>query len=111
MNILPLLPFLVLLTSYFVLLKSIIFYIKEDSSFSNYGVSIDVCVYNCRREKKHFDVHFRRSGAGLLLSEDGKNASNEGGIECKRCFYPARVGNFFFIVNMINVLFRICTLT
>ena len=29
----------------------------------------------------------------------------------EKCLFPARVGIFFFIVNLIKILFRICTLT
>ena len=63
----------------------------------------------CRRGNNHFDVHFRRIGPVHFLSKDGKDAVREGRNGWKSLF-PARVGIFSFVNNMIKVLFPICTL-
>ena len=65
------------------------------SNFSYNGVSIDVCVNNCRREEKHFDVHFRRFRSSRLISKDRKDdASNERGIGWKRSFITRKSQHF-----------------
>ena len=63
----------------------------------------------CQRGNNHFDVHFRRIGPVPFLSKDGKDAVREGRNGWK-CLFPARVGIFSFVNNMIKVLFPICTL-
>ena len=59
---------------------------------------------------KHFDLHFWRIRPVHFPSNDGKEAAYESkGME--RCLFPARIGIFSFILDMIKVLVPISTLT
>ena len=48
-----------------------------------------LCFYLfCRRGNNHFDVHFRRIGPVLFLSEDGKVAVRDGRNGRKGVYFP-----------------------
>ena len=64
----------------------------------------------CRRGNKRFDVHFRRIRPVLFLSKDGKDAAYEGEMDGK-VLISRQSRNFAFVLNMIRVLFPICTST
>ena len=82
------------------------------SIYSLYGNIFDLLfmfLFIVSAQEKPFDVHFRRIGPVLFLSKDGKVAVREGRNGRKGVYFPPESA-FFFIVNMIKVLFPDCTL-
>ena len=49
-------------------------------------------------------------GPYFLLSKERKNAANEGRNGWEGVYFPPESASFVFIVNVIKVLFHICTL-
>ena len=70
-----------------------------------------LCLYLlCRRRNNQFDVHFRRIGPVPFSVERWKRLVPGRKKWMERCLFPARVGIFLLIKNMIKVFFPICTL-
>ena len=63
-----------------------------------------------RRGNDHFDVHFRRIGAVLFPSKDGKDAVREGRNGRKGAYFTKESASFPLISNMSKVFFPICAL-
>ena len=83
------------------------------SIFSQYGIPFDNDLYYyflCRRENKHFDVHLWRIRHVQVPPKDEKTRTMRGEMDGKS-FVPRQSRQFKFLVNMIKVFFRICTLT
>ena len=64
----------------------------------------------CRRRNKHFDVQFRRIRPVDFPSKDGKDADCEGRNGGK-CVFSHHSLHISFVIFMIKVLSRLCTLT
>ena len=65
----------------------------------------------CRRGNKHFDVHFWWIGLVFFPSKNGKDVAYEGRNGWKGVYFARESESFVFVVNMIRVLFIICTST
>ena len=64
----------------------------------------------CRRENKHFDVHLWHIWHVQFPPKGEKTRPMREEMDGKS-FVPRQSRQFNFIVNMIKVFFRICTLT
>ena len=60
---------------------------------------------------QHFDVLLSRTRLVLFLPKYGKDAACEGRKGWKGVHLPPESASFVFLVNLIKILFPICTLT
>ena len=82
--------------------------------FSYFGKNVwflFITVFFVSGGKKHFDVFFWRIKLVLFQSKDRKDAAYEGSNGWKGVYFPPKSASSAFVVNMIKVLFPICTFT
>ena len=91
---------------------------NQTNYYYYYFPILEICLTFClcyhllrRRGNRQFDVHFWRARFVLFPSKDGKDAAYEGRIGWKGVYFPPESASFVFVVNMIKVLFLICTST
>ena len=64
----------------------------------------------CRRGNTHFDIHFRWIMSVHFLSENGKDASDEGRNGREGVLFPTETAFQPLMLHFLRILFPICTL-